>query len=238
MALNRATTLRRLRRIYLSALIRSLLWISFLSSGDGFPTAMAAPPTPASGFELEAPDDVYVTTVAPDGKVEANAVLLVLESPMLRYWRLSIDAEKNQTDVTEQKYLNGRADEQPRMLEAKAADLSAASKASRDRVAWYASHTAAIGSYEPDSSQAIRDSKTDDSASVEAASNAKQEVLRQKEEKQKIAGQREKIRAENELYAQLIGHLTVTAVASGTFTSAVVRGSFVKKGHVLGRIAY
>ncbi|CAE6844278.1 hypothetical protein R69658_06867 [Paraburkholderia aspalathi] len=238
MALNRATRPRGLRRVYLSALISSLLWIALLSAGIGFPTAVAEPRTPAGEFELEAPDDVYVTTVAQDGKVEANSVLLVLASPMLRYWRLSIDAEKNQVDVTEQKYLNGRADEQRRMLEAKAAALSAASKASHDRVVWFAAHVDAGTASDLDAKQALRDEKTDDSASVEAASNARQEVLRQKEEKQKIAAQRGKIMAENELYAHLTAHLTVKAVANGTFKSLVVLGSFVKKGHLLGKIAY
>jgi hypothetical protein len=239
MALNRATGLRCFHRSYLTALIRSLLWISLLSSGGGLPTAMADPRSPAGEFELEAPDDVYVTTVAQDGQVQANSVVLVLESPMPQYWRLSIDAEKNQVDVTEQKYLNGRADEQRRMLEAKAAALSAASKASRLQAVSLSAHAEAGAYFDVDSArQALRDAKTDESASVEAASNARQEVLRQNEEKRKIAAQREKIRAENELYAQLTAHLTVKAVASGTFKSFVVPGSFIKKGHLLGKIAY
>lgn len=237
MALNRATRLRCFPRSYLTALIRSLLWISLLSLASGCSTAMTDLRAPAD-FELEAPDDVYVTTVAQDGRVEANSVLLVLESPMLRYWRLSIDAEKNQVDVTEQKYTNGRADEQRRMLEAKAAALSAASKASQDRFNSIAAHRDAGVVSRDYLKQALRDAKTDDSAAVEAASNARQEVLRQKEERQKIAAQRGKIMAENELYAQLIAHLTVKAVASGTFESFVVPGSFVKKGHLLGKIAY
>jgi flagellar biosynthesis GTPase FlhF len=238
MELNRAARLRCFHRSYLTALITSLLWVSLLSPGGGVTTAMADPRTPAGEFELEAPDDVYVTYVAQDGQREANSVLLVLESPMLKYWRLSIDSEKNQVDVTEQKYINGRADEQRRMLEAKTTALSAASKASHDRAVSLAAHAEAGTDTEGDAKQALRDANADESAAVEVASNAKQEMLRQKEEKQKIAKQREKIMAENELYSEMMAHLTVKTVASGTFKSFVVLGSFVKKGHLLGKIAY
>lgn len=201
-------------------------------------TLVAADSTgPAGKVDIEAPDDVFVLEVmARNGKVEPNSTLITLQSPTLAYWRINLESQKRQLDISERKYTDGRATERVLMLKAKAKALLDASNASKDLANYLegARKAGTIGLQ--DLEQARKEANVDLSAAIEAGFTTKQEERRQRDDQDKIAAQRAKMAQEEQLLGQLTERLTIKTSGGGVFTSHVVAGTFVKKGHTLGEL--
>src|SRR5690242_9941440 len=59
---------------------------------------------------LEAPDDVFVEQLTPDGAVEANQVLMTLRSPRLERFQSRIATHQAHIAIVERPLIDGRVD--------------------------------------------------------------------------------------------------------------------------------
>jgi hypothetical protein len=217
------------RRIVFGAVSGALLL-------GGRVAAAAGPRT----FEIESPDDVFIDDVASDGPVAANQKLFALTSPALERLQSRLQAFQSHLDVVERPLNDGRVDAAIKSLKAKADSLTTAATAAADQVTYNTDLFESSG-HNPATMPAL------DQARMQAASvtsiysdtilQAAQADQNLKDMKDRLQIAKDQLSRAEAYLTEMRNRMTIVAPQAATFASSVLKGSFVKKGHILGSLA-
>jgi biotin carboxyl carrier protein len=188
-------------------------------------------------LEIEAPSDVFVAdVVATDGRVSKGTLLLKLKSHFLTQSQIRLVLLREQINFAERPFLDGRVDEEIKLIKSKAKYLSQKNQDAEAKLK-LAESQVQLGTLDKSeylaivlNYTAIKTNYLDAELASNQAEKKKQELI------DKISLAKDKLRLEEDALADLMMSMEVKANADGNFTSSVAVGSFIKKGHLLGRI--
>jgi hypothetical protein len=185
---------------------------------------------------VEAPEDSFIVSIAPDGRVAAAQKLVVLKSPKLEQYGSSLLALEEHLSFMERPFTDGRIDEEIAALAQKEhllADAVTAQTQARDTIQLRVSLGQATLDELDNAQIKLLQSQN---AQIDAHLASSHAILKKIDLQDKINTAKNKI-ARDKLYLDAMnGSLHISSGIAGTFFPNAVAGSFVRKGHVLGKI--
>jgi DNA repair exonuclease SbcCD ATPase subunit len=184
---------------------------------------------------LEAPDDVFVQELAPDGTVQVNQVLMTLRSPNLERFQSRLTMLQKHMEIVERPLNDGRIDEAIKSLKDKAAALEAAKAAMDEEVAgtqWKYNHGEIADKLQVN--DVVIKSASDVNIYADIILQASQADKNLQDMKERLEAAKDHLMRDVEFLDKMQKSMTIVATAQGEFTGHVMIGSFARKGHILG----
>ena len=187
-------------------------------------------------LEIEAPDDVIVSYIAPSGQVKSGQKLASLTSPNLDRMAASLVALQEHIDILLRPFNDGRLDQEIQALSQKAQALQDAFTA-LTQIEGDVSQSYALGlTDQVHVDQAKQSMLQAQSAKIDAdiaSSHAQQKKV---DLFDKITSAKNRLQRENDYLTSMRGLLQVSAQRSGDFEGVAGQGSFVRKGKLIGTL--
>lgn len=185
---------------------------------------------------IEAPEDAFIVSVVPEGRVAVAQKLIELKSPKLEKDRSQLVALEEHLTYIERPFKDGRIDQEIAALGQKEKALSEA-VVWQQKVVDAADAQVSIGhqvlGYLGEAKVKMIEAQNSQIDAQLASSHAVQKKV---DLLDKIATARNKIARDHQYLNAMDKALTINSGVNGTFYAVVVVGSFVRKGHTLGKI--
>jgi hypothetical protein len=208
-----------------------------LGAGAGIPFVRVSQGATTTGtFAIEAPDDVVVISIAPDGPVKKGDPLLSLKSFNLERMEIQLALFTEHIAILERPFIDGRVDAEIALVKAKMDALADRLKQKQD-LALYYEHAMNMNLASPD--QKLTSMADADAANSEymAAKLESDQVERKKADAlDRISLARSKLAQHRRLFEEMSAQLAVASPFDARFAGKSLKGLFAKKGRVLAEI--
>lgn len=189
-----------------------------------------------TAYPIEAPDDVFVTSIIADGQVTKGQTIAMLESPALERLITRLNGLKGHLAIALRPFSDGRIAAQISEIKQKATAYQQGENAAHDDVTYMngLTQTSAGDAHDFYQSQIKLASVTGiyDDAILEASQIDKK--VQDAHDGLNVAN--DQLAKEEALLQEMRARMTVQAPVAGRFVAKTLTSLFVRKGHLLGTI--